>query len=363
MKHLIFILTMGFALFSMHFGAGNLVYPLELGCTFGAASLPALCGLLVTAVGFPAVGFLSMILFQGEPKAFFGRFGPIVATLMIAIIVAVLGPFGSLSRCVALTYTITQETYSGLSLEFFSAFSCLVIFALLIRKNSVIALLGKFLTPLLLLTLVTIMIGGLFSETSFSPEFEHSSLNFCKGIVVGYQTMDLLAALFFCHILFKPLESYSRENNISLFRVAFQTSCVASLLLILAYVGFGLLSAMHADLLKGICPELLLLRLSEAVLGKSGALLTHALVVFACLTTAMALGAIFADFLVMTVKLPYLAATAVTMSITYFVATMGFTGIVAFLVPILDLLYPILIVWSLYNLLCKKVTSVVECAS
>src|ERR1700690_1789049 len=113
MKKFLFVLTMGFALFSMHFGSGNLVYPLELGSKFGQASLPALLGLLVTAVGFPAVGFLSMVLFQCEPKAFFGRFGKLPAVLMIGVIVGVMGPFGCLARCVALTHTIITQLYTG----------------------------------------------------------------------------------------------------------------------------------------------------------------------------------------------------------------------------------------------------------
>ncbi|HXF28425.1 MAG TPA: branched-chain amino acid transport system II carrier protein, partial [Chlamydiales bacterium] len=332
------------------------VYPLELGCKFGAASLPALLGLLVTAVGFPAIGFLSMVLFKGEPKVFFGRFGTLVATLCIGVIVGVMGPFGCLARCVALTHTITTQVYAGVSLELFSFLSCLLIFFLTIKKSRMVSLLGKVLTPFLLLTLAAVMVGGLFSDQNFSPNFENSFSNFYQGLFVGYQTMDLLAALFFCHILFKPLNSYAEKNNLSVFRLALQTSCVASGLLVLTYAGFGLLSATHADLLKGVAPEFLLIRLSEYVLGSNGALLTMGLVVFACLTTAMALSAIFADFLTAELKLPYVYSLGATMVIAYFGATFGFSSIVAFLVPILDVLYPVLIVWSLYNLLRKKAT-------
>ena len=354
MKKFLFVLTMGFALFSVHFGSGNLVYPLELGATFGPASLPALLGLLVTAVGFPAVGFLSLVLFQGEPKAFFGRFGRLPALLMIAVIVGVMGPFGCLARCVALTHTITTQIYTGISLELFSALSCLLIFFLTFRKNRLVALLGKVLTPFLLVTLTLIMVGGLLTDKSFSPIMKAGFSNFYQGLFVGYQTMDLLAALFFCHILFKPLESYAKKENISLFSLALQTSCVASFLLIVTYAGFGLLAATHADQLQGVAPEFLLIRVAEYVLGAKGALLTMLLVVFACLTTAMALATIFADFLTAELKFGYGYSLALTCVIAYFGATFGFTSIVAFLAPILQVLYPVLICWSLYNLMRKK---------
>ena len=60
MKHVAFVVTMGFALFAMHFGSGNLVYPLQTGALLGESILPALLGLIVTAVGFPAIGFLTL---------------------------------------------------------------------------------------------------------------------------------------------------------------------------------------------------------------------------------------------------------------------------------------------------------------
>ncbi|MBS0655034.1 MAG: branched-chain amino acid transport system II carrier protein, partial [Verrucomicrobia bacterium] len=305
MKKVLFVLTMGFALFSMHFGSGNLVYPLALGSTFGAASLPALLGFLVTAVGFPAVGFLSMVLFKGEPKVFFGRFGPLVATAAIGVIVGVMGPFGCLARCIALTHTITTHVYADLSLELFSLLSCLLIFCLCLKKSRIVSILGKVLTPILLLTLAAVMVGGLFSDKDLYFNFENSLSNSCQGLFLGYQTMDLLAALFFCHLLFKPIQAYAEAHKLSPFRLAFQTSCVASLLLILTYAGFGLLSATHAELLQNVPPEFLLIRLSEYVLGANGAILTVGLVVFTCLTTAMALAAIFADFLTIELRLAY----------------------------------------------------------
>jgi len=354
MRHFLFVLTSGFALFAMHFGSGNLVFPLTLGCELQNNTLPALLGLLVTAVGFPAIGFLSMILFQGEPKAFFGSFGKLPALLMIGTIVGVMGPFGCLARCVALTHTIVHEGMPTLTLELFSALACLLVFLLTLKRARIVELLGKVLTPFLLLTLAVTLVAGFFSDKSTTFAFENSLQNFSRGLFEGYQTMDLLAALFFCHILFQPLQRYASTHNVSLFRLAMQISLVASLLLTLTYAGFGLLSASHATLLQNTPPELLLIRLSEYVLGAHGALLTMALVAFACLTTAIALAAIFSEFLRDTLKLPYFYALACTMTIAYFGATFGFKSIVAFLGPILNVLYPVLILFSLYNLLLKK---------
>jgi LIVCS family branched-chain amino acid:cation transporter len=354
MRHFLFVTTMGFALFAMHFGSGNLVFPLTLGREYGHDSLFALLGLITTAVGLPALGFLSMLRFQGDPKYFFGRFGKIVSTSVIALIVALMGPFGCLPRCIALTHTIVSQVTPGLSLPLFCLFSSLLIFALTVRKTKIVSLLGSFLTPLLLVTLGSVLIGGLFAERGFTPTFQDGSASFLRGVVEGYQTMDLLAALFFCPLLFKPLQTYAEKRGVSTVKVAFQTVCISSVLLMLTYAGFGLLAATHSDLLQNIAPELLLICLAKQVLGSYGAYVTPFLVAFACLTTAIALASIFADFLQRELNWSYSLSLGVTLVISYFGAVHGFTAIVSVLGPILELLYPLLTVWSLYNLLAKK---------
>ena len=51
-KHSIVI---GFALFAMFFGAGNLIFPPALGKAAGDAFLSSIIGFLITGVGLPLV--------------------------------------------------------------------------------------------------------------------------------------------------------------------------------------------------------------------------------------------------------------------------------------------------------------------
>ena len=46
-------ITIGFMLFSMFFGAGNLIFPPLLGAQAGSSTVPAMVGLTITAVCFP----------------------------------------------------------------------------------------------------------------------------------------------------------------------------------------------------------------------------------------------------------------------------------------------------------------------
>ena len=55
-------IVIGFALFAMFFGAGNLIFPPFLGNAVGDQFLPALMGFLITGVGLPLLGILALSL-------------------------------------------------------------------------------------------------------------------------------------------------------------------------------------------------------------------------------------------------------------------------------------------------------------
>ena len=67
------ILATGLALFSMFFGAGNIVFPLIIGRSAGSEALSAIGGLGLSAVLFPFLGLIAMMLYQGNLKDFLAR--------------------------------------------------------------------------------------------------------------------------------------------------------------------------------------------------------------------------------------------------------------------------------------------------
>ncbi len=360
MKKFLFILTTGFALFAMHFGAGNLVFPLEMGTAFGEDALSAILGLLLTAVGLPMAGFLAIIKLNGSTRAFFSAFGQRLGLFLQLAIIAILCPLGAMPRCIALTHTIMQEHFSWITPELwlFSFASCLLIFCCTIKKQRLVPLLGAILTPFLLATLAVVLGSGYLQGPTIPYGMNEVSGSFIKGLFVGYQMMDLLAALFFSALLYSPIEAFAKKNKETPFSLALGVASVAGSLLAISYIGFGLLAASHQALLSSTPPELLLVHLADAILGPIGAYITASLAILACLTTAIALGVSFAAFLQKELffeQISYPVCLGLTLGITYFMATMSFTGIVAFLKPILHVSYPLLIALSFYHLFVKKI--------
>src|SRR5262245_25771526 len=99
------VLATGLAMFSMFFGAGNIVFPLALGQFTKDQTLYAVLGLTLSAVLVPFTGLISMILFNGDYRAFFQRMGKWPGFLVSVVIMGLIGPFGAIPRCVTLSYS------------------------------------------------------------------------------------------------------------------------------------------------------------------------------------------------------------------------------------------------------------------
>jgi branched-chain amino acid:cation transporter, LIVCS family len=356
MKKSLLVLTMGFALFSMFFGAGNLVYPLKLGFFAKEGCLTAFAGFSMTAVIVPLIGFLSMMLYQGNFRAFFSQIGFIPGLVISTIALLVLGPVGALPRCIALTYSSVHEVFPSVTIGIFAFFACLVIFFLSIKESNILELLGKVLTPLLLITLGFVIISGIVKEHSFATTTQTQMEHFSQGLFEGYQTLDLVAAIVFSAFMYPALVSAASKNKSTLLSFTLKVSLIAGCLLGTTYFGFCYLAGAYGHLLQDSTQELMLIALSDHFLGSLGAKATMVLVILACLTTAIALAAIFAEFLkndLFQGKVRYEWCLAITLFISYFFATLQFSGIVKMLAPILEVAYPALIVLALANMADK----------
>jgi branched-chain amino acid:cation transporter, LIVCS family len=354
------IWSAGLAMFSMFFGAGNIVFPLALGQFTQDKNFYGIVGLILTAVCVPLLGLMAMILYDGHYSSFFRRIGKVPGFVLTFLILGLIGPFGGIPRCLAISYATFDafhfETLKGVQLPWFSGISCLLIFLFTYRPGKVLTLLGYVLTPLLLISLAVIVAQGFWTMPA-APISPHSPWQmFAYGLLNGYNTMDLLAAFFFSSVVLLCLRKNGAVEKRSMFLTAMTGSLIAAVLLSFVYVAFSFLAAGYSQLLKEVTPDQLLGTLAYQLLGAQAGLIASVTVGFACLTTEIALTAVFAEFLQRTLlkeKISYLQALWITLILSFLVSTLHFEGISAFLVPILQLCYPALIVLTVANILHK----------
>jgi branched-chain amino acid:cation transporter, LIVCS family len=347
-------ISIGLAMFAMFFGAGNVIFPLALGQYAGDKNFFAIVGLILTAALMPAAGVFAMILFEGNYRNFFGRLGNIPGFILALTTISLLGPLGSTPRCIALAYTTLKSSFLDLSVPLFSALACVVIFLFTIKKKRILALLGWVLTPILLLALLTIIVMGFFTASEIKIVEQSNASLFLYGLKEGYNTMDLLASFFFSSAILNMLRLKSKDQTEQPYlKTALWASVIGTFLLALVYICFSYLASFHGNQLSLHAKDELLAAISHKIAGPYGGLLVCVTIAMACLTTAIALISAFADFVqkeIFQEKVSYEVTLVGSLIITYIVSTYEFTGISAFLGPVLQICYPGLIVLTAVNI-------------
>ncbi len=354
------LFTTGLALFSMFFGAGNLIFPLLIGKSVGQNVWFAISGLGLTAVVIPFLGLAAMVLFQADYNRFFGRFGKIPGMLLLLLLQLILGPFGVIPRLVALMHATVEPYLFGMPLMMFSILIAVVIFGCSFKRQKLIGFLGAYLTPILLLSLAALVFFGLSDGASLNPVSPPARDSFMQGLLGGYNTMDLIAAFLFATVILPHFQQESElehpmQRRRSLLKKMLFSSLIAASLLFLTYIGLCLISAHHGWRLDpSYPPEQMLGAIAIKLLGPVGGCIAAVAVFTACLTTAITLSSIFADYLrkdLCKEKISPTLALILTLVIVTLFASLGFGGISAFLNPIVQIVYPGLILLTFLNLL------------
>lgn len=349
------IFSAGLAMFAMLFGAGNIVFPLALGRDTGDMVLYALFGFIITATIVPLIGLISANLADGDYKKLFKLIGRVPGSIAIFLCLLLIGPFAIIPRCITVSHSAISYYVPALSLFSFSILAAITIFLFTFKQSAVIDIIGRFLGPLKLTLLLSIVLFGLY-WSSTPPHYDITpSDSFFRGLIDGYWTLDLLATIFFSTLIFSGLR---RSMNLTTKKqqmiVGLQAGTIGAVLLAVVYAGFCVVAAMYAPALQGIDDRSKILTvLASIILGPQAGILANITVAVACLTTSVALTAVFTDYLQTEIfkhKVPYLTCLAITIGITTVMANLGFEKIMNLIAPIVITCYPALIMLALVNI-------------
>ena len=334
----------GFALFSMFFGAGNVIFPPYLGFGAGTQWVNGFLFYFIADIGL-ALFALFTLLKVGGSENITGRIGSVASNILMSAIILCIGPMVAIPRTAATTFEMSvAPLISGVSPVIFSVAFFIVVLLLSIRQSAVIDVVGKVLTPALLIGLLVLIIKGIISPLGsiVNPHVD-SSFVIVNGIKSGYQTMDVLAALAFGIIILKSAQekgySDARESS-KMIRAA---AVIAGVLLLIVYFGLTYLGATSASLFSlGISRAELVIGIVERLLGKVGLVIFAVVVALACMTTAVALVSSAASFFEKLTKgrLSYATLVIIICVFSAVISNLGLDRIVAVASPILDIVYP-----------------------
>ena len=351
------IIVVGFALFSMFFGAGNVIFPPYLGMESGPQWLLGFSAYFIADIGLALLGVFALLR-VGSSEAVTLRLGKIPAELLMCAIILCIGPTVAIPRTSATTFEMAiAPNIPGVSPVLFSVLFFAVILALCIKESAVVDIVGKVLTPLLLVGLFAIIIKGIVTplgEIAALPQIANAAVT---GIKAGYQTMDALAALPFGIIVLQSVTAKGYDSGRKQFRVVGGAAVLAGVLLLCVYMGLAYLGAtVSAQYTSDIGRAQLIMALVEALMGKVGVILFGVVVGLACVTTAIALtssaAAYFAELC--RGKVSYKVFVIAICVFSAVVSNLGLDRIVAVAAPVLDVIYPPTLVLIFISLLAPR---------
>ena len=351
------ILLTGFALFAMLFGAGNLIFPPMLGYETSSSWIPTMLAFIITGVGFPFLGILSVSIAGNGIKDFATRVSPTFSKIFAIISILAIGPMLAIPRTGATAYEITF-LHNGMNNTIYKYIYLICYFGIVIlfslRASKVIERVGKILTPILLLLLFLIIAKGIFfSGLSIKPDIYPYA--FKKGFLEGYQTMDTIASIAYAGIILKAIKNGRNLTQKQEFSFLIKAGLVAILSLALIYGGFALVGAkMHSVLVTNDKIELLV-KTTSYLLGNYGNLVLAICVAGACLTTAIGLVATVGEFFSSITSFKYEKIVIFTVIISFLLSILGVESIIRISVPILVFIYPVMISLIILNLFGKYI--------
>ena len=277
---------------------------------------------------------------------------------MCAIVLCI-GPMVAIPRTSASAYEMAiAPNLSGVSPVVFSVAFFALILVLCLKESAVVDIVGKVLTPLLLVGLFAIIIKGIVAplgEIAALPQISNVTVT---GIKAGYQTMDALAALPFGIIILQSVTAKGYKQGKSQLRVVGGAALLAGVLLLAVYMGLAYLGATVSTQYTGsIGRAALIMAIVEALMGKTGVVIFGVVVGLACVTTAIALTSSAAAYFseLCRGKVSYKVFVVAICVFSAVVSNLGLDRIVAVAAPVLDVVYPPALVLICISLIMPKV--------
>ena len=353
------MLLISFMLFSLFFGAGNLIFPPFLGQNAGSKTPLAMLGFLLTAVVLPVLGVIVVAQFDGLDKlaANAGKKFALVFTLLIYLSI---GPGLGIPRAASVPFEMAVAPYlpqganTRLCMVIYSLVFFVIAFWLCLNPGKLVERIGHFLTPSLLTLLCVLFFTFLFKGNVdiARPRAAYAGAPFLKGFSEGYQTMDTIAALNFGLVIATTLRTFGINDEKDLIKHTvyagiFAGSILAMVYMMLSYMGMCssnvyTIQDNGAWTLRNIVYQLY---------GPVGAYLLAAIFSLACLTTCVGLiNSISQYFSVLFKRISYRKWVFIIVLFSFLICNLGLNAILGISIPILNGIYPVAIVLIILGL-------------
>lgn len=350
------LLVLGGGLFSMHFGAGCLLYPVTWGADAGSAVFWTYAGIFLSAVVLPFLGYVALVRGGGNFLTLICRPAPKFGLCAVALTILILGPFFMMPRITAALWSailqLTGTSGSFASQCSFNGLLYLAVFLFVSGKGKVVECIGKIFFPLLVVIVTAVIAQSMATPLASRVPPVFSDHPVVHGFIAGYAAGDLQCALAYGLVAVQGIRNAGiapRRVGANLLKV-----CVVGLgLLALAHLGHMIAGANTGGTIR-LNLSALYVQMVVNLWGSAGGLVFLAALATASLTATMGVASSTASLWeeIFNGRLSYGKICALTCVLACMVSSAGLDPIISVIGPVLDACYPVSIVLSLYYCLC-----------
>ena len=359
------IISVSLTLFAIFFGAGNMIFPPAMGQLAGTSYLSALFGFILTDAGIAILG-VSAIVFVGNSMSDLGNLVSKKFALFLSVgVYLLIGPLFALPRTGSVSFELVLQPYLTshtflFSLLFTAVFFC-VTYYLSSNPTRIVDVVGKLLTPFLLLSIFAIFVACVYALMNRSnidligamngPQGTYATIPFFQGMIEGYNALDGPAGLAFAIIVITAIKSYGISEKKSIVKYTILSGIGAAVFLAVVYFMLAFVGAsVQIPFNNG---GALLHAVSSTLFGNAGGIVLGIAVLFACLTTSIGLTTSFADYFhEIMPHISYKKIAAIVCLFSFIISNVGLSQLIQISLPVLIIIYPVtvtLIVLSFFK--------------
>lgn len=357
-------LLIGSLLFGLFFGAGNLIFPVTLGQEAGANVWLTNLGFLITGIGLPLLGIIAMAVSNVESVfQLANQVNRRFAYAFTVLLYLVIGPFFAIPRLATTSYEIAVAPFvspaaNKIVLAIYSIVFFLLAWLAARKPKNLLTIIGKVLTPTLLILLCSLFIFNFINPLADSSQVAvqgpYQSQPITVGFIEGYNTLDALAALAFGIIVVHSLQELGIHDKVTMTRD----------IIISGLIGVGLMGVIYTLLARLGAESMALVdqpstnggqalaMIAQYYLGDIGLLLLGLTVLIACFKTSIGLLTAFSEtFVDMFPRLSYASCLLIATILPTLFSNFGLNMIISLSLPVLMFIYPLAIVLILLSII------------
>ena len=360
MKHRCII---GFTLFSMFFGAGNLIFPPLLGAQAGRDTILAMAGLGLTAVLLPILSVMAVARHDGLTNLV-GSIHPVLAVLFAVFVHLMIGPCVAIPRTASTSFEMAVAPFLHNSDQALFLIRCVYSFVfftvaimIALKPTHLKDLLGKIMTPVLLVLIAVTFFGVLIKLPALfaAPNAYYAAHPIRSGFITGYQTMDILAAYNFGTVISMNIGSFGITDKKAVASETIRAGIMAGVMLIIVYGATSYIGAVcSADFPDAQNGAEILTWAVKACYGIYGQLIIGAIFFIACFNVCVGLLCCCATFFhELLPKISYVAWLIIFAVSSFVISSAGLNFILTMSLPVLQIMCPVAILITIYGLIRK----------